>query len=404
MHAVKSSRLSLCLWRFLLLSLSPVSLILASFSSVRGEANGCKATVDFRPANAGNPPGNKQRSFTVTVRLGGFAEGTKFYLVNLDSTSGIDSGEIQHRLCIFKGQVTEPGQYRLYPETGGVYFNFWLENRNLAITGDSSHFSELVVKGGPLQDISCRVESRHKALDRDRDSLVRMALAETKEENAMQVWKKISVIDARVTAIRLQTIASFNPSLVTIKELYFLRNDLTRDSLQELFNRFPASLQDTKYGDVIRQYVSAESLQVGSPYIDIAGKDTAGRAVRLSDFKGSVLFLDFWASWCGPCRANNPQLALLAKKYAAKGFRVVSFSIDTSPEGWTSASRADSIGWTNISDLKGFYSLQAAAYKVRGIPKAFLIGRDGRIAYIVNGYDSNGAAALEDRIRELVGH
>jgi hypothetical protein len=96
-------------------------------------------------------------------------------------------------------------------------------------------------------------------------------------------------------------------------------------------------------------------------------------------------------------------LALLAKKYAAKGFRVVSFSIDTSPEGWRAASRADSIGWTNISDLKGFYSIQAAAYKVRGIPKAFLIGRDGRIAYIVNGYDSNGAAALEDRIRELVG-
>lgn len=341
----------------------------------------------------------KQDKFVITANLTGFKDSTKFYLVNLDSAQNLDSAYLLHQKLIFKGRVTEPVVFRLRPETKDVSFNFWVENRVITLTGGKTKFSELIVKGSPLNKIDYSVEHKHSSLDKLRDSLF---IKFTNERN-IEINKTIRAIDTKVKNIRLQTIATFQPSLVTIKELFFLRNDLTTDSLKMLFNRFPSSLRKTKYGNVITQYILTGDLKIGGHFIDIIGKDLNNKEVKLSDFKNKVIMLDFWASWCVPCRYENKDLGEFFKKYNQNGFEVVSFSIDTGLDAWKFASQQDSITWTNISDLKGFYSSQAASYKVRGIPKSFLIDKNGTIVEIFNWYDDDKDAktALENKIQEL---
>ena len=346
----------------------------------------------------------KQDKFLVTATLTGFKDSTKFYLVNLDSTQNIDSAYLLNQKLLFKGSVTEPVTYRLYPkpEKAFIYFNFWIENKTITLRGNKSKFSELKVTGSPLNKIDYSVDRKHSELDKLRDSLATKAMNENDDNKATQIWKSISVIDYKVTNIRLQTIATFQPSLVTVKELFFLRNDLTTDSLKILFDRFPSNLRNTKYGNVIKQYILTDDLKNGMHLKNITGKDFSNKEVHLSDHKDKVVLLDFWASWCGPCRFSNKSLAELFQKYNQNGFEIISFSIDTNLEEWKLASQKDGIVWTNISDLKGLYSEQAASYKIRAIPKSFLIDKNGMIVQILTGYDQDTKASLESKIQELI--
>jgi|GEM_PF-267793 len=347
----------------------------------------------------------EQDKFVITANLKGFKDSTKFYLLNVDSAQQIDSSYLISGKLRFSGQVTEPVIFRLYPKPDKVfiYFNLWVENRTITITGTKNKFSELTVKGSTLNKIFFSVQHKHSALDKLRDSLTTKALSESNEIKEREIWKSISAIDTKVRNIRLQTIATFKPSLVTIDELFYLRNDLTIDSLKMLFNRFPPSLKNTKYGDVITQYILTNDLKIGSHFHDIIGKDLNNKEVKLSDFKNKVILLDFWASWCVPCRNENKDLAELFQKYNQNGFEVVSFSIDTDLDAWKFASEQDSIKWTNISDLKGYYSRQAASYKIRSLPKAFLIDKNGTIVEIFDGYNDSKDAltSLENKIQEL---
>lgn len=348
-----------------------------------------------------------QQKFTVVANLTGFEDSTKFYLVNLDSAQDVDSAYLLHKALTFKGHLAFPAPFRLLPETKDNYFNFWIEDRAIGLTGNKNNFSNLIVKGSPLNRIYFSVLSKHLALDNLRDSLVRLAnkdMSEKEENKAMKIWRSISIINTKVKKIRINSIATFPPSLITMSELYFLRNDLTTDSLKLLFNRFPPKLRNTKYGKVIKEYISTSNLKIGSHFKDIVGRNLNNKEVKLSDYKNKVILLDFWASWCGPCRLENKELGILFKKYERNGFEVVSFSIDTDPEAWKLASEQDSITWVNISDLRGFFSKQAASYKIRAIPKAILINRNGTIEEILDGYNDSkeGLIWLESKIQALI--
>ncbi|MGJ7032041.1 thioredoxin-like domain-containing protein [Niabella hirudinis] len=345
-----------------------------------------------------------QKGFIIKATLTGFPEGSKFYLLNLDLSTQKDSAFLKNGVIKFNGQVSEPATFRLYldPKESKdlIYTTLWVNNQVINFKGSKERFGDLQFEGSSLNDIFMAVNNKTSGLYNVRDKLMDQLLQDGPKSAGLEA--SIKEIDKEVLTIRLQTIATFKPSLITIKELFFLRNDLTKDSLQLLFNKFPRNLQQTKYGKIITQYLAADNLKVGATFVDIKGKMVNGREIRLSDIKNKVILLDFWAAWCGPCRGNNKQLVDLYNRYKDKGFEIVSFSIDTDFEYWKEATQKDSISWTNISDLKGFYSEEAAKYKIRAIPKSFLIDKNGNIAEIFNGYSTSYKTALQKKLQELI--
>ena len=163
------------------------------------------------------------------------------------------------------------------------------------------------------------------------------------------------------------------------------------------FNQYAGSLAQQ-----IAQRKSSARVAVGQPAPDIKLESPDGKTYALSDLKGKVLLLDFWASWCGPCRKANPQVVQMYDKYNKKGFEVFNVSMDginprmlprldtqakidaqleSSKKRWIDAIKKDNLKWKyHVSDLKHWNSAPAGVYGVRSIPRTFLIDRDGNIA------------------------
>lgn len=142
-----------------------------------------------------------------------------------------------------------------------------------------------------------------------------------------------------------------------------------------------------------------KSLGPGSMAPEIAMKDKDGNERKLSDLRGNVVLIDFWASWCSPCRAENPNVVRLYHKYHSKGFEVYSVSMDKTRDAWLNAIQADGLIWPNhVSDLRGWTSSGGAAYGVSSIPHTVLVDRQGRIiAKNLRGRD------LENKLKEIFG-
>ncbi len=139
-------------------------------------------------------------------------------------------------------------------------------------------------------------------------------------------------------------------------------------------------------------------IEIGAKAPNIKLKDPKGRLIELSNLKGKIVLLDFWASWCKPCRAENPNLVSLYNKYKSKKFTVFSVSMDKDKQKWLEAIRQDQLSWENhVSELQGWNSSAGAKYGVSSIPSTFLINKKGEIC----GYNLRGEK-LEKKIVELL--
>lgn len=160
-------------------------------------------------------------------------------------------------------------------------------------------------------------------------------------------------------------------------------------------NEFPNS-------DIAKAYYS--SFPQGPPGIgdeapDIILENPEGEKIALSSLKGQIVLLDFWASWCGPCRRENPNVVRTYQEYKDQGFTVYSVSLDNSKEKWINAIEKDNLTWdSHVSDLKGWRSEGAALYGVRSIPSTFLLDQNG----VIIAKNLRGAS-LENKIKEILG-
>jgi peroxiredoxin len=163
--------------------------------------------------------------------------------------------------------------------------------------------------------------------------------------------------------------------------------------LKKVANRLDAAYPESEYATLYRTEITQlekqiarqqaqETIRVGQPAPDISLPNPDGTTMALSDLKGQVVLLDFWASWCGPCRKANPHVVKAYNKYKDKGFTVYSVSLDRPGQKarWINAIEQDKLSWPyHVSDLKYWNSAPAATYGVRGIPKTFLIDKAGKI-------------------------
>ena len=164
--------------------------------------------------------------------------------------------------------------------------------------------------------------------------------------------------------------------------------------LTELIKKYPENgIVKAKYQEAEK----AKKLAIGFPAPEITLEDTAGNLFSLSSLKGKVVLIDFWASWCRPCRMENPNMVRLYQTYNKYGFDILGVSLDQNKENWLRAIQADGLIWNHISDLKGWQSAAGAIYGVSSIPFTVLVDKDGNI--IAKGLRGE---ALEQKIKEVL--
>jgi thiol-disulfide isomerase/thioredoxin len=145
------------------------------------------------------------------------------------------------------------------------------------------------------------------------------------------------------------------------------------------------------YGKKITEYqaIAAKTAIGATPDFSIA--DTSGKPLQLSSLKGKYVLVDFWASWCGPCRKENPNVVAAYQKYHDKGFEIVGVSLDTQKDAWMKAIAKDGLAWNHVSDLKGWQSGIVKQFGIHAVPTSFLLDKDGKV--IAN--NLRGEALLE---------
>ncbi len=170
---------------------------------------------------------------------------------------------------------------------------------------------------------------------------------------------------------------------------------------QDLLSRFEKQHPKSKYTAYLKEflqpYAAQASLQVGKEAPDFSLNTPEGTALKLSDLRGKYILIDFWASWCGPCRQENPNVVKLYNRYKDKGFDILGVSLDRDSSAWVKAIKDDALSWKHVSDLKYWDSVVAKLYNVTGIPATYLIGPDGKIvARNLRG------RALEDKLASIL--
>lgn len=148
---------------------------------------------------------------------------------------------------------------------------------------------------------------------------------------------------------------------------------------ETIYNSLKANYSNNQFVQYLEGKLRS-TLGPGRMAPDIEMKDPDGVTRKLSDLRGKVVMIDFWASWCSPCRAENPNVVRLYKKYHDKGFDIYSVSLDRTRDAWVRAIQQDGLEWPNhVSDLRGWTSSGGATYGIRSVPSTVLIDRDGRI-------------------------
>lgn len=157
-----------------------------------------------------------------------------------------------------------------------------------------------------------------------------------------------------------------------------------------------ADLYPAPVSMVKQQLEGLRTFAIGAEAPDFTGPDPSGSPISLSSLRGKVVLIDFWASWCGPCRRENPNVVRLYNTYKDKGFEILGVSLDKTKSRWEQAIAADKLTWLHISDLKGWQSKYAKQYGVSSIPQTVLLDAEGKIiARNLRG------AALAAKLREL---
>lgn len=187
-------------------------------------------------------------------------------------------------------------------------------------------------------------------------------------------------------------------SIVSLSVTKFLNQQTSLSLMDELGTTLQSLHPENKYvKDYMNLVAELKKLPVGSAAPEITQASPSGQMISLSSLRGKVVLIDFWASWCGPCRQENPRIVALHQKYKSAGFTVFGVSLDDNADAWKQAIVADGLNWTQVSDLKKWKNEAAKAYGVSAIPFSVLIDRNGNI--IAKGIHG---PELEEKIKEAL--
>lgn len=356
-------------------------------------------------------------SFRINGKISGKVEGKKVYLkyADIPSKTVLDSTVIRNGTFTFSGTTATPRFYSIVlkneEQTDRYYQDrvinlFAMNNDNISITAAYDSLKKEIdlysgggtslaakVNGSASNDLFLQYYRQKKVFDEETDKYFDGYIAylnpgKGKEkgprEIGMDLCRKMDAVDKKRKAFMTDFVLGHQPSevlafiaLQTVEQRSMHITEI--DRMMEHFAGVTDKGMLTQH--FLEKAGSNKQAAVGATVLDFTLQDTTGQSHRLRDYigNGKYVLFEFWASWCGPCRADIPHLREVYDLYHKKGFEIVSISMDDDKGKWLKAIQEEKMKWTQLSDLKAFDSELAKAYRIRGIPSCLLFDPQGKL-------------------------
>ncbi|MDN5216932.1 TlpA disulfide reductase family protein [Fulvivirgaceae bacterium BMA12] len=297
-------------------------------------------------------------------------------LMYLDTNTILDSTIIVNETFQFKGKVERPTRVMLRIKSTRDRRMFWLENHKIDITGEKGNLINGEIVGSITQKEAELLLDRKDSIFKEMNRIEAM-VTDKNRDSLFVIYNQM--IDKEVE-INKNFIEDYPDSYESITILTNSKEKLGPAETGRLLSLMNKELQSTDEGKSITHFIELnKSPQVGEKYVDFEQTNIEGQPIRFSEIKGKYTLLEFWSSYCGPCRAENPELVKEYERYKDKGFVIFGVSLDAKKENWIKAIEKDGLTWENVSDLKGGDNEAAMIYGVGDLPDNFLIDENGII-------------------------